>query len=66
MENTTTPSGYKRTMDAQTRNKISQTMKSKNIKHTSDWNRKIADGVRKAWTRAQPPQNSNGIITYDN
>lgn len=56
-------SRYKRTMDAQTKSKISQTMRSKNIKHTRDWNRKIADGVRKAWTRAQPPQ--DGIITYE-
>lgn len=40
-----------RKMSDEQRAKISQTMKSKKIKHTDEWNRKISDGQKAAWSK---------------
>jgi hypothetical protein len=40
-----------RKMSDEQRAKISQTMKNKNIRHTDEWNRKISDGQKKAWSK---------------
>lgn len=41
---------YKRQMPSETKQKISQTMLSKNIKHTQDWNDKISQSLRQTWS----------------
>jgi hypothetical protein len=41
---------YKRLMPSETKQKISQTMLSKNIKHSQDWNNKISQSLRQTWS----------------
>lgn len=38
-------------MPDETKMKISQTMKAKNIHHTPEWNNKISQGMRRAWSK---------------
>ena len=42
---------YTRQMPLQTRQKIAQTMRSKGIRHTPDWNNKISQSLRQTWSR---------------
>ena len=45
---------YKRTereLPEWVREKISRALKSRQIKHTSEWNKKISDGQKAAWAK---------------
>ncbi len=41
--------------------KISQSLKAKNIRHSPEWNKKISDGQKAAW--AKIPSKKNKDIT---
>ena len=40
-----------RQMPAETKTKISATMKAKNLQHSKEWNEKISLGQKKAWAK---------------
>ena len=40
-----------RQMPEEIKNKISATMKAKNLQHSKEWNQKISDGQKKAWAK---------------
>lgn len=40
-----------RELSDETKQKISQTLKSKNIQHSPEWNKKISDGQKAAWSK---------------
>ena len=60
---------YKRQMPSETKQKISQTMLSKNIKHTQDWNDKISQSLRQTWSlvpKTNDPADNNSESTPEN
>ena len=40
-----------RQMPQEIKNKISATMKAKQIRHSNEWNQKISQGQKKAWAK---------------
>lgn len=48
---------YQRTMPDETKKKISQTMKSRNIQHSPEWNSKISQSLRATWSKVPPKAN---------
>lgn len=52
-----------RQMPEETKNKISATMKAKNLQHSKEWNEKISLGQKKAW--AKVPKTKDDISMDD-
>ena len=60
---------YKRQMPSETKQKISQTMLAKNIKHTQDWNDKISQSLRQIWSlvpKTNDPADNNSESNPEN
>ena len=45
---------YQRQMPDATRQKISQTMKSRDIQHSPEWNQKISQSLKATWAKVPP------------
>ena len=52
-----------RVMSDEQKKKISATMKAKNIRHTDEWNQKISNGQKAAWSKI--PYKKNQDLSMD-
>lgn len=55
-----TPKRQYRELSDETKQKISQTMRAKNIKHSQEWNQKISDSQKAAWKKIPHRPKSGG------